>query len=285
VTLAQLVPVLLQVSVGLVVFGLGLRSAPADLVHLLRRPSLLVRSVLSMYVVMPLVAAGLAAGLGLRPEVEAALILLAVSPVPPILPAKEVKAGGTESYAIGLLMVSAVLAIGVVPFSIEAIARSFGHVMRVPPALIARVVGLTVLGPLLAGALVGRLVPGFAARAAKPLSAVGSAVLGILVVVILAGTWRGLTGAAGNFALVAATVFALVSLLVGHVLGGPGEDDRTVLALSTASRHPGVALAVAGAIVPDARALSAAVLLAFLVGLVATGPYTKWRKRTRATAG
>ena len=57
-TLAQLVPVLLQVSIGLIVFAVGLQSTPGDLTYLLRRRSLLARSVLSMNVVMPLIAAG-----------------------------------------------------------------------------------------------------------------------------------------------------------------------------------------------------------------------------------
>jgi hypothetical protein len=43
-----------------------------------------------------------------------------------------------------------------------------------------------------------------------------------------------------------------------------------------------VALAVAGAIAEDKQALSAAVMLAFLVSIVATVPYTKWRQRARA---
>ena len=283
-TLAQLVPILLQVSLGLVVFSLGLQTAPGDLTYLFRRPALLVRSVLSMNVATPLLAAGLAAGLSLRPEVEAALILLAVSPVPPILPAKQVKAGGNESYAVGLLALSAVIAIGAVPLTIEGIARGLGHAVSVPASLIARVVGLSVLGPLVAGALFARLGGGFASRAAKPLSAVGTVMLVALALVVLAGSWHALTGAAGHFTVVAVAAFVLVSLVVGHVLGGPDEDDRTVLALATASRHPGVALAVAGAIAQDRQAVSAAVMLAFLVGVIATGPYAKWRKRTRAAA-
>ena len=281
-TLAQLIPLLLQVSVGLVVFAVGLQSAPGDLTYLLRRPGLLVRSVLSMNVVMPLIAAGIAAGLHLRPEVETALVLLAVSPVPPILPNKEAKAGGNVSYAIGLLVLAGTLAILFVPFSVMAIAKLFGHAVSVPVGLVARIVGVTVLAPLIAGTLLGRVAPALAARIAKPLSTIGTIVLALGAVVLLAGSWHALTGAAGRFTIVAVLAFVLLSLVVGHVLGGPAEHDRTVLALSTASRHPGVALAVAGAIAEDKQALSAAVMLAFLVSIVATVPYTKWRQRARA---
>jgi len=223
-------------------------------------------------------------GLQLKPELETALILLAVSPVPPILPNKEAKAGGNVSYAIGLLVVAAALAIVFVPFAVTLIAGAFGHAVEIPPASIARIVGVTVLGPLLAGALVRRLAPALAGRAAKPVSLIGTVLLLILAIAVLASSWHALTGTAGEFTIVAVVAFETVSLVVGHVLGGPADDDRTVLALSTASRHPGVALTAAGALGAagaDRQAISAAIMLAFLVGIVVTVPYTRWRRRAQ----
>jgi hypothetical protein len=38
---------------------------------------------------------------------------------------------------------------------------------------------------------------------------------------------------------------AVFGPIVGHALGGPDPDNRTVLALSTTSRHPAIALASA----------------------------------------
>ena len=279
---AQLVPALMQASLALVVISLGLRTAPGDLTYLLRRPGLLLRSVLAMNVVTPLIAAALAAWLKLKPEVEVALVLLAVSPVPPVLPGKQVKAGGNESYAIGLLAISAVLSIAVVPASVALIGRAFGFDAHVPAAVIARVVVVSVLGPLFTGVLVRMLAPEFAAKVAKALSAVGSAVLVILLVIGLGASWRSLVGSAGEFTVIVVVAFVLLSLAAGHLLGGPDEHDRTVLALSTASRHPGVALAIAAAVAEDKSAVSSAILLAFVVGMLATGPYTRARRGPRA---
>src|SRR5262245_5700261 len=130
-TLAQIIVVTLQLSVALIVFSIALRAGPGDITYLIRRPSLLVRSVLAMNVVMPIVAALIAALFHLRPQLEVALVLLAVSPVPPILPGKEVKAGGDVSYAIGLLALSAVIAIVAAPVSVKLIGRLFGHDLHV----------------------------------------------------------------------------------------------------------------------------------------------------------
>ena len=52
-----------------------------------------------------------------------------------------------------------------------------------------------------------------------------------------------------------------------------------MLALSTASRHPGMAMAIAHAVAPADKTVPAAILLAFLVATLATIPYVKRRTR------
>ena len=58
--LKQLVILALQVSVLSTVFGFGLKTTTHDLSYLIRRPGLLARSLLAMFVVMPAVAVLLA---------------------------------------------------------------------------------------------------------------------------------------------------------------------------------------------------------------------------------
>ena len=50
---AELIPLVIKVSIVLTVFALGLKSSPQDAAHLVKRPGQLVRSMLSMNVVMP----------------------------------------------------------------------------------------------------------------------------------------------------------------------------------------------------------------------------------------
>jgi BASS family bile acid:Na+ symporter len=67
---------------------------------------------------------------------------------------------------------------------------------------------------------------------------------------------------------------------VGHVLGGPLEADRTALAISTASRHPAVALAVATSGPLGEIKTELAIILAYLVvATIVCIPYQKWRER------
>ena len=58
--LKQLLVLALQVSVACTVFGFGLKMTVHDLLYLVRRPGLLARSLLAMFVVMPVVAVLLA---------------------------------------------------------------------------------------------------------------------------------------------------------------------------------------------------------------------------------
>src|SRR5215468_9327170 len=110
-SLTQLLPIVLQLSIGLMVFCVALETDPGDVMYLLRRPSLMLRSLLAMNVVMPILAVLIAVLFKLRPELKVALILLAVSPVPPVLPNKQAKAGGNVSYGIGLMLLAAILSL------------------------------------------------------------------------------------------------------------------------------------------------------------------------------
>ena len=68
-------------------------------------------------------------------------------------------------------------------------------------------------------------------------------------------------------------------IMVAAKLGGPDPDDRAVLALATASRHPGVALAIASANFPGQTLVPAAVLWYLIVSALVSIPYLTWRQR------
>src|SRR6185436_4971331 len=93
----------------------------------------LIRALLSMNVLMPLTALAVGAPFDLHPAVKIALVVLSVSPTPPVLPKKALKAGGTEAYTIGLLVAAAALSIVVIPLSMECGLRLYGATGHSPP--------------------------------------------------------------------------------------------------------------------------------------------------------
>src|SRR5262245_52730942 len=107
--LKQLVMLALQISVVFTVFSYGLKTTAADLLYDLKRPWLLARSLIAVFVIMPIIAFAFARLFDIRRVVEISLVALAISPVPPLLPMKETKAGGRASYALGLVALLALL--------------------------------------------------------------------------------------------------------------------------------------------------------------------------------
>ena len=80
----------------------------------------------------------------------------------------------------------------------------------------------------------------------------------------------------GNGTLLAIAIFVTVGLIAGALLGGPNASDRTVLALSTASRHPGIALAIARANFPNEKLVLPAILLYLIVNALLSWIFLKW---------
>jgi BASS family bile acid:Na+ symporter len=284
--MAALFILLIKISVALNVFALGLTATPNDVVHLFRRPGKLLRSLLSMYVVMPTVAVTLALTFNLHPAVKIALGVLAVSPTPPLLPRKALKAGGKENYAVGLLVATAVLTIVLIPLSLSLYERIFALGLQTPVMPVLTLVLTTVLGPLAAGMVVRAVAPELAHRMVT-LCSTGGIILVILAILpVLVGIMKPMLSLVGDGTLAAFIAFAFAGLFAGDALGGPLPEDREVLAIYTISRHPGIAIAIAQANFPQQRLALPAIIMAAIVCAIASIPYLSWAKRrTVAAAG
>ncbi|MGH8204705.1 MAG: Na+-dependent transporter, partial [Steroidobacteraceae bacterium] len=116
----------------------------------------------------------------------------------------------------------------------------------------------------------------------KPVSIVAGILLVVTFLPVLWIARHAIVGLAGNFTIVAIVLLSLAGIAIGHWLGGPDPDNRTALALATATRHPGVALGVLKVISPGDKEADVAVVLYLLVSIVATMPYVMWRKRAHA---
>jgi BASS family bile acid:Na+ symporter len=278
--LARTIQLAFLASIWLLVFGLGLRASPQDATYLFRRPSLLTRSLLTMYVVVPLLVVVVTATFDLYRPVNLALLVMAVSPVPPILPGKQLKVGGRASYVYGLLVAASLAAIVLAPLEVRVLGWIAGHEEGVSPLIIGKVVLLTVLAPLIVGLVVRSVSPARADGIATVVTLVGSVLLGVGMLVILVVASHEILSLVGNGTILAIAAIVVGGLIAGHALGGPNSRDRSALAIAASTRHPGVALAIAQVNFPDERLVSAAVLLFVVVAIIVSIPYVKWRTRS-----
>jgi BASS family bile acid:Na+ symporter len=269
--------ILLKVSIVLNVLALGLEATFSDATCLFRRPRELSRAFLSMNVAMPLIALGLAEAFDLKPAVKIALVALSVSPIPPMLPKRLFMAGARHDFTVGLLAGAAVLAIAVIPLTIWIISRIASIPLRMSVGAVAVVVLQTVLAPLLAGITVRTLAPALAQRIARPLGAAAFVLLIVCVVPVLFGSIRAIVSLIGDGTLLSLTGFALVGYFVGQFFGGPDPESRRVLAISTASRHPGMAVAIARTNFPEERLAVAAVALYLIIAVIVSTLLSKQR--------
>jgi len=271
----------LKASIILSVFAIGLKATFADATFLFRRTRHLIRALLSMNVLMPLTALAVGAPFDLHPAVKIALVVIAVSPTPPVLPKKALKAGGTEAYTIGLLVAAAALSIVVIPLSMEVFERLTGVSLVMRAGAVATLVLTTILAPLLAGILVRTVAPGPADRMAHPIAAAASVLLVVCGIPVVVGLGQTALPVITDGTVLSFAAFALVGFVIGHLLGGPEPDNRPVLAIATATRHPAVALAIAHENFPEQRLAGAAVFLYLILSGILSVLYLSWMKRER----
>jgi len=204
--------------------------------------------------------------------------------VPPILPRKELAVGGTRSYTLGLLVAAAVISIVFVPAAVELFERVVNRPLGISAGTITHIVTTSVIGPLAAGLAVRHFGARFAERAATPLSRLASLLLIVGLLPVLFTQMSAAISLIGQGTLLALAVFVVIGLVVGALLGGPELSHRIVLALSTASRHPGVAMAIAAANFPGQKLVLPSILLYLIVSVIISGMFLSWlRRRGKAT--
>lgn len=276
-SLDQFILLGVQASIFITVFGYGLQATTEDVLFVVRRPLVLARSLIAMFLIMPIVAVAITATLDFHPAVEIALVALAISPIPPLLPRRQVKGGGRASYAIGLMATAGLISIGFIPPALYVIGRFFNQPFEIGPGAVARLVLLTVLVPLAAGMVFRAVASSLADRMSKPMALIAITLLAVCALAIIIGALPAITALIGNGTILVIAAFVIIGLVVGHLLGGQNRDEQVVLAIATSARHPAIALVIAGATYPQEKLVIGAILLYLLINIAVSIPYVKYR--------
>ncbi|MGL4541292.1 MAG: bile acid:sodium symporter family protein [Polymorphobacter sp.] len=273
-------------SIFLIVVSIGMQTRPEDLLALKDNPRMAARAMLAMFVIVPLFVIFLTWALPLQPPIPAALIALSLSPMPPILPKREAKTGANADYVISLQVLAAVASLVLAPLYAFLVGPVFGRDISFAPLEIFKVLVMTIGAPLALGILIRRYAPAVARASKERLAQAGMVTLVIAVIVVLFKIGPRFAEAIGSGVMLTAIVISLFALGVGHWLGGPDERNRGALALTSAARHPGVAIALATATFTTEQPLIlVSVLIYTAVTIIVTIPYIRWRKRVTARRG
>jgi bile acid:Na+ symporter, BASS family len=245
-TLLHLLKISVSVAIPLASLATGLRAATVDPLWLFRRPSLLLRSLLAILVIVPLGTILFLEAIGASGVLASGMIvaILAVGIGPPAALKQSKTAGDTLAYEVELNAVLLALAIVFIPAAVALIGTQYHLALDLRASSVAALVLTRALIPLLIGVLLARFLPRVAAPVGRMAGPFIQIVLLVVVVVALAATWRALFSLGGRAWLTCAAV-ALGALVVGHLFGGPERAERRMLATFSSMRFPGLALLIA----------------------------------------
>jgi len=245
VTIAA-VRIIIALSVALIMFTQGLGISPAQVLKFFKeRPGLMLRSLIACLVLAP--AAALAIILVLKPSPGVAIglaIMVACPPAPLMLQSAPKMGKGSAPFMASIHLSFAALAILTGPAVLYVISQPLGFHADIAVGTLAWTLARTILIPVSLGLILRGLVPDFSDQLAPIVKRVGS--IGLLisllvVLVVLAPTLIQMDP--WSYLVIAAVCIA--ALLIGHLLGPSNPQERTVLAVETAARHPGLAFTIA----------------------------------------
>lgn len=271
-----LATVVLPVALGVIMLGLGLSLTPPDFKRLLVMPRAILGTMGLMFVVLPVIAFGIARGFGLAPEMAVGLMLLAATPSGGTATLFTHLARGDTALALTLTAFSNLLGI----FAITLLAQwSMGQFLgqdKSVPLQVAEMLKVlaVILVPAIVGMFIRSLKPGLATRMDKPVRLL-SLVFLVLVIVALVVKERAILGASFREVGLATLAFNVVGMALGYLLCWllkVPRDQATAVAMGLGVRNGTLTITVAGtALASMAMAIPAAVysLLMFVTAAIA----------------
>ena len=243
-TILRIIKISLPLSVIANMFGLGLKVFWSEVAAFRDRRLLILRSIATVVLLVPLAALGIILLLKPTPAVAVGLAILLASPAAPMQLLRVASKGGSLPYMVTLHLCLALLALLTVPATLYLFSLVLGFQIEAGVPAVAKVVGMTVLVPVGIGILLRSFSPRIADAIGPAVSKVAIIVLLISGLFVLAMTYRDLARMElWSYFSMAAVVVA--SLGIGHLLGPRDPKERTTLAMECASRGLGLALTIA----------------------------------------
>lgn len=266
-SLQALIPPLELLCVILAVAAIGMNMRLGTAAGIVRKPSAALRGLGAMFLLLPLLTLAITWLLPLDPVMRAVLLAIAVAPAAPLVASRETEGGEAFDFVIGLEVASCAAAVLAAPLWLFLITRLFDRTVEMDLSAMVADMVVTIAAPLVAGVLVRHFAPAPAAALRQPLSRVAMTTLMVLMVVQVAISRELVWQTFGSGAFLAIVLTLASGLATGHLLGGPDPSRRRALASATMTRHPGIAILLAGMAEPDRLAdVSAAILLVLLTG-------------------
>ena len=225
----SILPTLLFIALGLVMFGLGLSLTVGDFKRLLQHPRAVVLALVLQVLVLPSACYALIVLLGVAPLYAVGLMLLAASPGGVSANLFSHLFGGNVAMNISLTAINTVLSIVSLPLITNWAINTFAHTGQVVPLQFGKVVEviIIVLVPVVLGMAVHRRAAAFSARMEKPMKIFSAVVLAAFALIAIAKEWTALVESFAGIGP-AVLLFNAISLASGYYLSRAAGLDKSM---------------------------------------------------------
>jgi predicted Na+-dependent transporter len=271
-----------KLTIFLLSFGLAIRWKLSDIVWLWHQPPLLLRSLLSVLILVPIWGI-LTISIGdLTVAEKIGIAAMVACPGAPLIPWKSLKVGGNQQYVASLQFTIYMLAIISIPATVWFLSQlSPRDAWLLPQDVVEKVFFVQIL-PMVIGVLIAEHLPGLAEEIAEPVNKIAKLMLLAVTVILLILTFDKVINA-GFWAYLSFAFMGIMSLLSGHLLGGPVAANRSVLAYASCTRHAGLAILLVTMNFPNLDYIEGGIINTLVTYALVTGvisiPYTAWRKK------
>ncbi len=273
-----LLVILVKVTIFSLMLAIGINLSFEKLLSLWRQPKLLFRDLFAVTVLVPLVVIILLKLFNQPKEVEMGLALLAVSPGAPLMSKRSQMAGVSVFHSAGLQLTLALVAVFVTPLTLNIFHAIFD--LQTEKLSILEVSGqifMAQLLPVSIGLLIQRFLPKVALKIGKPLTMFYNSLFLLLALLLLIPALRT-TLNIGIITTLLIILMVLISMGIGHFLGGPDLEKRSALAIACIARNIGLALFIA--VLNNAEKQVFPILASYAVlGSMFAIPYSQWSKK------
>ena len=232
------------ITVFSVMTSIGTTVTPTDCLQHLRSPSLLIRGLISVLVIVPAIGFATTFAFDLSLPEQVGVVLMAIAPGAPLALRRALASGGDAGFAPTLQIALAILAVPAVPLWVVIGNWILGTHGIIDAAAVARQVFLAQLLPLALGAVVKRVAPVTGPRIGIALGRAGAILLLAVLISILINVRYSIL-LTHFWPIASAVIITIAALAAGHVMGGASPEIRHAMAIAGAMRNVGLALLVA----------------------------------------
>ena len=244
--------------------AMGLSLTVPQIMQPLRNMRLVMLALVANFVLVPLLAYAITLVIPLDQSLKVGLIVLATAAGAPFLPKLVQGAKGNVAFGVGLMVLLMVVTIIYMPIVLPLLLPG----VSVNPWDIAKSLIVLMLVPLALGLMMRSHSPDAAAHWQPVMSKISGLAILILLVVGVGLNVSNIIDLIGTGGILALLLFIIGSFLIGFLLGGRDQGDRSVMGLGTAQRNVSAAIVVAAQNFSGTNTLSFVLVAAILLLLL-----------------